>query len=183
MSNPKQRLLETAMELLEQGEDPTGLTTRKIAEAAEMAHGLINYHFGSKETLMTLAVNRLIEMESQFVTETDHKLSNPKERILILLMNHGQMTLRYPRLMHYSIKQDAENSSSGLTKKLHPLLRKHFQGSRSEESLWLSALQIAQPIQQLLLNPSPIEDHLGWDIQSPQGMKFFFETLLENLGI
>lgn len=52
--NVKDRIIFVTIELIEQyGGDTKSITARMIAEKAEVGLGLINYHFGSKDNLIT----------------------------------------------------------------------------------------------------------------------------------
>jgi AcrR family transcriptional regulator len=57
-SNPTAEALLDATERLLAAHGPSVLTTRRIAEEAGQAHGLIRYYFGSVEELMILATKR-----------------------------------------------------------------------------------------------------------------------------
>lgn len=57
----KEIIINATTELIEQsGGDVNTITTRSIAERSGVALGLINYHFKSKENLITLCVQRII---------------------------------------------------------------------------------------------------------------------------
>ena len=59
--NVKEVIIDVTTELIrENNGNVTKITSRKIAERAEVGLGLINYHFGSKENLITICVQRII---------------------------------------------------------------------------------------------------------------------------
>lgn len=78
-TNVKNRIIEVTTELIEQHNGNTkGITARMIAAKADVGLGLINYHFGSKEKLITECVQRIIggvvagfHMEQEFQTDKE----------------------------------------------------------------------------------------------------------------
>lgn len=57
----KEKIIQTTIKLIEEsGENPGVVTARKIASRAGVALGLINYHFGSKDTLIDVCVQKII---------------------------------------------------------------------------------------------------------------------------
>lgn len=57
----KEIIIHIATELIQEyNGDVAKITLRKIAERANVGLGLINYHFGSKEQLITICVQRII---------------------------------------------------------------------------------------------------------------------------
>ena len=60
-SNVKENIIRATTELIEQSSGRIHeITSRKIAQQAGVGLGLINYHFGSKENLITICVQRII---------------------------------------------------------------------------------------------------------------------------
>lgn len=60
-NNVKEIIINTTTELIEQsGGEVKNITARAIAEKSGVALGLINYHFESKENLIALCVQRII---------------------------------------------------------------------------------------------------------------------------
>lgn len=57
----KNRIIEVTTQMIEEYEgDTKKITARMIADKADIALGLINYHFGNKEKLITICVQRVI---------------------------------------------------------------------------------------------------------------------------
>ena len=77
--NVKERIIEVTTGLIEQyNGDTKRITARMIAEQAGIGLGLINYHFGSKDKLITECVQRIIgevvagfQMEQRFETDKE----------------------------------------------------------------------------------------------------------------
>lgn len=60
-SKVKENIIRATTELIEQSSGRIHeITSRKIAQQAGVGLGLINYHFGSKENLITICVQRII---------------------------------------------------------------------------------------------------------------------------
>lgn len=78
-ANIKNRIMEATTELIEQHNGNIKvITARMIAAKADVGLGLINYHFGSKEKLITECVQRIIggvvagfHMEQEFQTDKE----------------------------------------------------------------------------------------------------------------
>lgn len=61
LRNVKEVIIHATTELIRESDgNITKITSRKIAGRAEVGLGLINYHFGSKENLITICVQRII---------------------------------------------------------------------------------------------------------------------------
>ena len=61
VSRVKENIIRATTELIEQSSGRIHeITSRKIAQQAGVGLGLINYHFGSKENLITICVQRII---------------------------------------------------------------------------------------------------------------------------
>ena len=77
--NVKNHIVEVTTDLIEQyNGDTKNITARMIAEQADIGLGLINYHFGSKDNLITECVQRIIgkivtgfHMEQTFQTDKE----------------------------------------------------------------------------------------------------------------
>jgi AcrR family transcriptional regulator len=184
MKDPKEKLIHAVLNLLEAGIDPEEMTTRQIASEAEMAHGLINYHFGSKEAILKQAVSQIIQQEVGSVEDQNYQVSSLRERLLTLLMTQSQMGMNYEALLRFDTKLDIHQGCKEPIMSIMPLLRKHYGNKRNEEELLLLAAQIMQPLQLFFSSPELLQDHLGWDLsKSPEQRMRFFKILLNNLGI
>jgi AcrR family transcriptional regulator len=81
-SNIKENIIEVTTELIRQsGGDINDITIRMIAEKANVGTGLINYHFQSKENLITLCVQRIIENVVMEFSPLDRHYQNDRERL------------------------------------------------------------------------------------------------------
>ena len=84
----KEKIIHATTELIEQsGGDIKTITTRTIAEKSGVALGLINYHFGNKDNLIALCVQRIInQVLMQFAPDkTDYTKADgltDKERLI-----------------------------------------------------------------------------------------------------
>lgn len=59
--NVKEMIISSTIELIERSDgDVNSITARAIAEKSDVALGLINYHFGNKENLISICVQRIV---------------------------------------------------------------------------------------------------------------------------
>lgn len=119
--NVKDHIIEVTTELLEQyNGNAKSITARMIAEKAEIGLGLINYHFGSKDELITECVQRIIgkvvsgfHMEQEFQTD--------KERLTAWAAYVFHFLFEHPAISRISILGDyqnyTENCNSVLTQR------------------------------------------------------------------
>lgn len=55
----KERIIQATIDLInEKGEQMSGITVREICKRANVGLGLVNYHFGNKDKLIELCVER-----------------------------------------------------------------------------------------------------------------------------
>lgn len=81
-SNIKENIIEVTTELIRQSDgDINDITIRMIAEKANVGTGLINYHFQSKENLITLCVQRIIGNVVMKFYPLDRHYQNDRERL------------------------------------------------------------------------------------------------------
>ena len=87
-SDVKEKIIETAITLIKNSDGLVeNITIREIAQKADVAVGLINYHFGSKSRLIETCVQRIISnVMKTFSGTEDLKSDQNQERKSVLLI-------------------------------------------------------------------------------------------------
>ncbi|MEC3032576.1 TetR/AcrR family transcriptional regulator [Bacillus thuringiensis] len=94
----KEKILNTTLELIKK-EGFERVTIRKIAALSDVNIALVNYHFGSKEKLISETIKvLLISFKDTFSILDDTKLP-AKERLKIFLLNYVIVIRQYPELV------------------------------------------------------------------------------------
>ena len=88
-------LLGTTIKLLREHDDPNGITVRDITDCAGVNISLVNYHFGSKDNLISEAVTRITESEVGILQPDDS--SPPRDRLRHFLISVCNRMVRYER--------------------------------------------------------------------------------------
>ena len=82
----RQKIIDAAKAMLAEGEDVGKLTVRKIALRAGVGVGLINYHFGSKDNLLSMAIGDQMEhILARYAAQANDTATAPDERLKALL--------------------------------------------------------------------------------------------------
>jgi len=70
------------MELLQECEDVSEITSRKITERAKVNLSTINYHFRSKDELINIAANKLIrDLANTYFEDMKNDVKSPKDKL------------------------------------------------------------------------------------------------------
>lgn len=109
----KEHIIEVTTELIEQSSDGAGgITTRRIAERAGVGLGLINYHFGSKDNLITECVQRIIgRVVAGF--RMDREFESDRERLCAWADYVFEFLFQHPVISRISILGDFESYTAG----------------------------------------------------------------------
>lgn len=180
--NVKERIIEVTTGLIEQyNGDTKRITARMIAEQAGIGLGLINYHFGSKDKLITECVQRIIgkvvagfQMEKQF--ETD------KERLKAWATYVFNFLFEHSAISRISILGDFENYSANcnsvLTQRgfMHSL-KENFSGGDKSILVFIltSAMQVA------FLGNETVKEVLGYDFTKSEDRVAYIEKVVDVL--
>lgn len=163
-ANVKNRIIEVTTELIEQNNgNIKDITARMIAEEADIGLGLINYHFGSKEKLITECVQRIIgqvvagfHMEQEFQTD--------KERLAAWATYVFNFLFEHYAISRVSILGDfqnyTENCNSVLTQRGFSLSLKNGI-SNEDKSMFVFILTAA--MQAAFLGSETVIQLLGYD--------------------
>lgn len=161
----RERILQAAMALLGEGQDPETLTVRQIAERAGAATGAINYHFGTRDTLMNEAVSTLMQQEADRWARPDLPTeASPKDRLKALLRQTTRVGMMAPRLLTLSLRHLLLEGDFGVPLQIVPLLRAHYGERHSEQELRLLALALMTALQSMYLRGQHLEMYAGIDM-------------------
>ncbi|MED3010569.1 TetR/AcrR family transcriptional regulator [Bacillus thuringiensis] len=94
----KEKILNTTLELIKK-EGFERVTIRKIAALSDVNIALVNYHFGSKEKLISETIRVLLISFQGTFSILDNITLPAKERLKIFLLNYVLVIRQYPKLV------------------------------------------------------------------------------------
>lgn len=108
-TNVKENIIKVTTELIDQNNgNISSITARVIAEKAGVGLGLINYHFGSKENLITTCVQRIIgKVIAGFDTKKEY--ATDKERLIAWATHVFNFLFEHSAISRVSILGDMQN--------------------------------------------------------------------------
>jgi AcrR family transcriptional regulator len=120
----KDQLIDATIALIQQSNGNIDeITIRAIAEKANVGVGLVNYHFQSKENLITICVQKMIEQTVSSFTPEKTENQSDKERMAawaiqvfdFLFANHAISRISIlGDLFHYEIDSNSIKTQRGL---------------------------------------------------------------------
>ena len=178
----RDRIIKVATEMLSEVSDVDKITVRKIAERAGVGIGLINYHFKTKDNLLSIVVGDLMaKMAAGFVSSEDYLDLEPKEKVRRMLKSLYNFAESYEKMIRFSLTHSILNCDMTAPLFLVPLLREVFEGRKDEVELRIIALQILLPIQVTSLNTSTFRFYSGIDLRNEAQRNNFIDNLIDNL--
>ena len=180
--DPKERILQAAIAILAEEDDPESITVRQIATRAEVGIGLINYHFGSKDALLNAAIGELMQVEIRSGGDMDATaMADPVEGVRTVLKRTTQVAMSFPKLVTLVARQSLLSGNYGAERTLLPLLRAHYGGTLDEPNIRLTAIQLLAPLQAIALRPDDVERFTGIDVNDLAQLNAVIDRLVDNI--
>ena len=181
-------IMQATIELIhEKGEQVNHITVREICQRANVGLGLVNYHFGSKEKLIELCVERIIngivDYFRSFQKETNTFTAFEKLNYL------GNMTLTF-LFEHYAVskisilsdmRMPKEDDNTHRTYLAYLPLVSACRPDWDEKTLERKTFYLITVMQQSFLRHKVILQLYGIDLTVPEERKTFHETILHDI--
>lgn len=181
-NNVKEEIIKVTTELIEENDGNVDrITARVIAAKANIGLGLINYHFGSKEKLISICVERIIsEVISNF--DPTKEYSTDRERLIASATHVFHFLFEHPAIAKISILSDLQNytlKSNSVSTQLgfKNTLKKETDSSKKANVSFIltAAMQVA------FLGGGMMKDLLGYDFKKSTDRARYIEMLVTTI--
>lgn len=178
----KNRIIEAATELIEQHDgNVKEITARAIAGKAGVGLGLINYHFGSKEELITECVQRIIGKVVEGFRMTGH-YETDKERIRACAVYVFHFLFEHSAISRISILGDlrnyTEDCNSVLTQRGFSLSLKNDMPAGNGN---MAVFILTAAMQTAFLGSETVRQLLGYDFTKAEERAAYINKLVDIL--
>jgi AcrR family transcriptional regulator len=182
IQDARTRIMKAAIEILDEVTDVDKITVRQVAERANVGIGLINYHFKTKDNLLSIAVSDVMaKIATGFITADNYSDLQPIPKIKIMLKELYSFAERHEKLLQFTLTRSVLNGDMQTPLFLIPVLREIFKEQKDEIHLRIIALQILLPIQVTAICPSAFHLYSGIDLHNEVQRNNYIDTLIDNL--
>ena len=178
----KEHIISVTTDLILQYDgDINRITARMIAGQADIALGLINYHFGSKENLITECVQRIIgKIVSSFqMTQT---FETDKDRLTAWAVSVFDFLFEHSAMAHVSILADLQNytarCNSVLTQRGFLFALKN---DVADDDRAILAFTLLSAMQTAFLGCEAVKLLLGYDFSKKEERAAYIAKLMDIL--
>jgi len=189
MSSPneqdaRQSIIDTTKAILEEVDDVEKITVRQIAERAGVGIGLINYHFKSKDNLLSIAIGDVMSKTIWSFTKTDdYSDLEPVAKLKMMMKELYVLAGSNEKLKRFILSREVLEGNMQTPLHLIPLLKEIFGNKKDDMQLRIIALQILHPIQVTGLNIDAFHMYSGIDLYNTEQRTRFIDMLIDNLII
>jgi AcrR family transcriptional regulator len=179
---PKERILHATIAMLNEEDDLSKITVRRIADWAGVGIGLINYHFQTKENLLNEAVGMIMGQEAaRWLGAADLTETDPVTRLKMLLKETSKIALRYPMLSEIAISHALLRGNMDVEQMVLPMFRQIFGEGATELRVRLAAFQLIASAQVAFLRSREFRTYVGIDLFNDRQRDEALDLLVDNL--
>lgn len=180
-ANVKDKLINAALELLREKEIEA-ITSRDIANRANVSLGNINYYFKSKEELLSCTVQEHFSHTVQIFKDKGTVIKNPKEELAEVIQDFFNHLVKYKRIGKYVLKYKLTSRTFNSERYLLPYIAKFYENkSISPMSLKLKTLQLSSVITIAFFNSNEFFRYTDIDLDKSSDVKKMIGVLIENV--
>lgn len=184
----KENILKVTLDIIKE-EGFEGVTIRKIASRAKVNIALINYHFGSKDNLISEALKILINVFKDAFISLDDTTLPPRKRLENFIINYTKIAIQYPEIVKRVFLQNSFNFESqneflhflkttGFIKIHHTL--HEITGKTDNSELMAMMIQMMGSIIFPIIMFPELKKASGIDPSSPGAFENYIKLLIEN---
>ncbi len=184
MSNIKDILIDKTIELIRESDGNTeSITARAIAKKSGVALGLINYHFGSKENLISECCNKiindlLISMKPDLLKAQNDGLSD-RERLISYASQTFDYLFANRHIVKISILSDLKNYRQNCNSHLTQIgFQMALSAGISAEKRRMISFLLASAMQTAFLAGNESKEIIGYDLMNKRRRKTFIEDVV-----
>lgn len=178
----KSRIINATLNLIEETETIDKITVRQVAERANVGVGLINYHFDSKNGLLSTAIAELMaKMATGFLTSDHSSALPPLGKLKNMVKELFSFAEKHEKLITFTITQNLVQGEMKTPLFLVPVLQEVFGNQKDQMELRIIALQILLPIQVASINPEEFRLYTGIDLYDEKQRNQYIDALIDNL--
>lgn len=162
----KEILLESAKRLMRGCESLESVTSRAIAADSGVNQALINYHFGSKNALLKIAMDSMFENTATDLMKIRTGTGDPYNALKSFLMEMADMTVDYEKYIRPFLPDEITDGSLDTPQYLVPLFKEYFGDEKTEHECRLMAFEIVAFLQLMLYRADDMVSFAGVDARS-----------------
>ncbi len=190
-SDIKEKIISATIALINRSDGLVeNITVREIAQKADVAIGLINYHFGSKKNLIEICVQRIISHVMENFSETadsadkEDAADNNKSDMASFTASVFTFLKNNPEISKISMLSDLSrpNIKSNSSVSCRAIF-KAIPDTETEDIRKIKAFMLLSAIQSAFLNRQIGSELLGFNLNCESDYKRFFRLVTEILNI
>lgn len=185
--NQKEKIIEATTSLINENKGDLNLVTaRKIANRAEVGLGLINYHFGSKEQLVTECVQKILTEQIKVYAPDDvtamSTIEEDKKRLTDWAKRIFEFIYKNRSIVGISILGDMRNnleiSNSVYTQiGLEQAIRSNMDDRKKKQMIFT----LTSTMQGAFMQDNVVKSRLGFDFSKKEDRDQYIDSLVNVL--
>ena len=179
----KEKLLDSTFRLMEEHDDPMGVTSREIALAAGVKPSMINYCFGSRENLIyqTFQKQYLDFLKDNDVQSIIESGDSPKDILKQLHFIVAGCLIKNPKFTKaitgfVLFKRDLSKESFSFQ-----YVYRHYAGKKSKEECSLIAYELSTMMQLIIFRAEDFKRDFGIDLTDEEELKHYINMRVDLL--
>ncbi|MCR4767434.1 MAG: TetR/AcrR family transcriptional regulator [Saccharofermentans sp.] len=179
----KEKLTDATFALMEEADDPMGVTSRQIAARAGVKPSMINYCFGSRENLIYqtfqkqylsfLNETRIKKLIASDITPKD-LLKKLHFTVATCLVENPKFTRAITGYVLFSRDLSKESFS-------YPYVKKHYAGRKTDKECMLIAYELSAMMQLIIYRKDEIRENFGIDLDKDRELRKYINMRIDLL--
>lgn len=161
-ANAKEKIFQATIKLVTSGKTEHQITIREIASKAGVNLALVNYHYQSKENLLSQVVGTMMGDIIEKFFQDEGANTDASLRLRNMLLATADAAFKYRNISKIAISLELKSGCENSCKMVIPLLREIFY-ERSESNLSIIAMQLMIPFHHIVLDPELYNKYLDTD--------------------
>ncbi|SHJ69329.1 transcriptional regulator, TetR family [Geosporobacter subterraneus DSM 17957] len=181
----REKMIAVTTELIKQYGDISKITIRDIAEQSGVGIGLINYHFQTKEKLIELCVQRIVNQLIDQFEPLSHSLDmEPIERLRCIFKSAASFIVENPGISRISMINDLTagfigDNSDQAAKVYLKILKEAYGESKTDQEIYMIMHMLMSSMQVAFLRNNVIKKHTGIDFANREKIEKFIDNIFD----
>ncbi len=184
----KDKIIKATLDIIAQ-EGFQNVTIRKIATMAEVNVAAVNYHFGSKDSLINEALKTVtVQLKKAFGCLKASEI-DPETKIECFVKEYSKVVRKYPDIIRNFISQSLHNNPEDeyqeyLKEEGIELISRaigSMQPGEDKACLYMRSLQLISSLSFPILIGDRIQETIGLDLNNPEIRNRYIELVVKNV--